>query len=72
MDNFTKSCEESVILLDGVEYLITQSDFKSVVKFLQGLKDLVVLNNSRLIIPLYENTLTTIEYSIFEREFQIL
>jgi PAS domain S-box-containing protein len=72
MDNFTKSCEESVILLDGVEYLITQSDFKSVVKFIQGLKDLVVLNNSRLIIPLYESTLTTIEYSIFEREFTIL
>lgn len=72
MENFTKRCEESVILLDGVEYLITQTDFKSVMKYLQGLKDLVVLNNSRLIIPLYENTLTNIEYSIFEREFQIL
>ena len=72
MENFTRKCEESVILLDGVEYLITQTDFKSIMKYLQGLKDIVVLNNSRLIIPLYENTLTTIEYSIFEREFQIL
>lgn len=70
--NFTQKSEESVILLDGLEYLITQISFDVVIKYLQELKDLIVLNNSRLIIPLHRNALTDKEYSILEKEFTIL
>lgn len=70
--NFTEKSAESIILLDGLEYLITQINFDIVVKFLQELKDLVVLNNSRLIIPLHRVALTDREYSVLEKEFTIL
>ena len=70
--NFTEKSEETVILLDGLEYLITQIGFDVVVKYLQELKDLVVLNNSRLIIPLHRDMLSDREYSVLEKEFTIL
>ncbi len=69
--NFTKKSEESVILLDGLEYLITQTGFDTVLKYLYELKDTIVLSNSRLIIPLHRETLSAREYTILEREFII-
>ncbi|MBU7019052.1 MAG: PAS domain S-box protein [Theionarchaea archaeon] len=72
IEDFTKKSEESVVLLDGLEYLTTQTSFETVLKYLQELKDTVVLNNSRLIISLHRETLTSREYSTLEREFTIL
>jgi PAS domain S-box-containing protein len=70
--NFTRKSEESVILLDGVEYLISQTSFKNVLGFLQELKDIIIKDNSRLIIPLHRETRSLEEYSTFEREFTII
>ncbi len=70
--DFTRKSEESVILLDGVEYLVTQIGFDTVLKFLQELKDLVVTDNSRLIISLHRDTLSEKEYSILERESTVV
>ncbi|MGC1120726.1 MAG: DUF835 domain-containing protein [Candidatus Methanofastidiosia archaeon] len=72
VDDFTKKSEESVILLDGLEYLISQTDFPAVLKHLHELRDITVLNNARLIIPLHRGTLSMREYSILEKEFSIL
>jgi hypothetical protein len=70
--DFTRRNAESVILLDGLEYLVTQVGFRTVLTHLQELKDIVVINNSRLIIPLHKDMLSPEEYSILEREFTIL
>ena len=70
--NFTRKNGESVILLDGLEYLISQTGFHTVLGHLQELKDTVAMNGSRLIIPLHKGTLTLQEYSILERGFAIL
>ncbi len=67
--DFTRKNGESVILLDGIEYLITQTDFETVLGHLQELKDVVAMSNSRLIIPLHKDTLPLKEYSFLEREF---
>ena len=72
IEDFTKKSEESVILLDGVEYLVTQMGFDTVLKFLQELKDLVVIDNSRLIISLHKDALSEKEYSILERESTVV
>jgi len=69
---FTKESEESVILLDGLEYLITHNDFNTVLKCLQELKDTIILNNSRLIIPVHKDILSPKEFSMLEREFAVL
>jgi len=70
--DFTRKSGESVILLDGVEYLITQTGFETVSKYLQELRDVIIVNNSRLIIPLHRDALSLREYSVLEREFQVL
>lgn len=69
IEDFTKKCHESAVLLDGLEYLIVQNTFASVLNHLQDLKDAVVLNNSRLIIPLHVEALPENQFSMLEREF---
>ncbi|MBU7046575.1 MAG: PAS domain S-box protein [Theionarchaea archaeon] len=72
ISDFTKKSEESVILLEGLEYLIIQVGFETVLKSVQELRDIVVMNNSRLIVPFRKDTLSEREYSILEREFTVL
>ncbi|MFQ5891878.1 MAG: DUF835 domain-containing protein, partial [Candidatus Methanofastidiosia archaeon] len=67
---FLKKAEDSVVLLEGIEYLITENDFERVLKNLHTLKDYVVLSNSRLIVSLNPNTLSERELSLLERELR--
>ena len=69
---FVERTEESVILFDGAEYLATQTSFETLLKYLQALKDIIVTSNSILIVPLFKDTLTHIEFSRLEREFCVL
>ncbi|MBU7018770.1 MAG: DUF835 domain-containing protein [Theionarchaea archaeon] len=69
---FTRASEDSVILLDGLEYLMIQTSFATATRYLQELKDMVITNNSRLIIPLHKETLSGREFSILEKEFTII
>ncbi len=72
VQDFTRKSEESVILLDGLEYLVTQMGFDTVLMYLQELRDIIVMYNSRLIIPLHKDVLSLREFSILEKEFKIL
>jgi CheY-like chemotaxis protein len=72
IQDFTKKCEESVILLEGLEYLISQISFETVLMYLQEIKDIMVTNNSRLIIPVHEEALSQKEYSMLEKEFNVV
>ena len=72
IEDFTRKSTESVILLDGVEYLMTQTSFVDVLQYVQELKDIMVINNSRLIISLYRDALSPREYSVFVREAALL
>ncbi|MDH7508441.1 MAG: DUF835 domain-containing protein [Methanomassiliicoccales archaeon] len=57
-----------VILLEGVEYLITQNDFRNVLRFLQNVKDQVVLSKSILLIPIDPSTFEQKDLSLLELE----
>ncbi|MGC1120245.1 MAG: PAS domain S-box protein [Candidatus Methanofastidiosia archaeon] len=70
--DFTRKCEESVVFLDGLEYLITQIGFDTVMKHLQELKDIVVISKSRLIVPVHKGAISEREFSILEREFVVV
>ena len=72
IEDFTRKSEESVILMDGLEYLITQTGFEPMLKYLQELKDTVALKNTRLIIPVHKETMSPREFGILEREFVVL
>lgn len=70
--DFTRKSKDSVILLDGLEYLITQIGFETALTYLQELKDIIIMYNSRLVIPLHREVLSLKEYSVLEKEFEIL
>lgn len=69
---FTRKSDETIVLLNGLEYLISQNNFGTVLKCLQEVKDIIILNNARLVLPLHRGTLSLQEYSILEKEFLIL
>jgi len=69
---FIEKSTESIVLLVGLEDLITQMNFEKVLMYLQELKDFIALNNSRLVIPLQRGILSLREYSLLEREFIVL
>ena len=71
MEFMTKS-DQSVILLDGVEYLIMNTSFETVLAYLKELRDILAITNSRLVIPLHKETLSPKEYNAFHEEFTIL
>lgn len=68
LNDFIEKNEKSVILLDGVEYLITHNNFEQILRLIQGIKDRVGICNSRLIIPINPQTLSRKEIALLERE----
>ena len=50
--NFVKDNENSIILLEGIEYLIDQNDFKSILNMIYSINDSIMRSSSILIIPL--------------------
>ena len=72
IQEFVRKSEESVILLDGVEYLVAETEFLPVLKFLHSLRDIVVIGNSRLILPVFRDTLPLNQFSMLLKEFIVL
>lgn len=60
--------ERGIILLDGLEYLITNNNFLTVLRFLQSLRDQVAINNSILLLALNPSTLEPSELNLLEKE----
>ncbi len=60
--------EGAIILLDGIEYLLSQNEFRSVMKFIQKLNDLLEKYRAYLIITISPNSLEPTEMSTLERE----
>jgi hypothetical protein len=71
LNEFLKRAEDSVILLEGVEYLIIQNSFDKVIKALHSLNDYITIFGSRLLIPVNPKTLDERELSILEKEFRV-
>ena len=69
---FIKKTTDGVVFLDGVEYLITQNDYKEILKFIQSINDSIVTSNSRLIMPLDHSTVDEQQYHLLMREMKTL
>jgi PAS domain S-box-containing protein len=72
INEFLKKVSNSVVLLEGIEYLIIQNDFDPVIKTIHSLNDYITISNSRLLIPVNPKTLSEKELSILEKEFSLL
>lgn len=69
---FLKKGGENIVLLDGIEYLVFQNDFRSILKFLHLVNEHIVMNNARFVLPVNPRTLETKELAYLEREFEKL
>ena len=62
--------EETAIVIDAMEYLILENDFRSVMKFLTTLKDIALQKNATVLVILDKNTLEKKEIALITEEFQ--
>jgi hypothetical protein len=69
---FVDENRSPVIILEGVEFLITQNDFKRVLRFLQAINEYVHSNDAFLIIPVDPLTLDQKEISLLAREMDVV
>jgi hypothetical protein len=69
MDFFSRT-RNGVVLLDGVEYLITNNDFKRVARVLEQMNDSVMQHKGYLIIPIDPRAFDSKELAIIERDFE--
>ncbi|WP_019176842.1 isoleucine--tRNA ligase [Methanomassiliicoccus luminyensis] len=65
------SKEGGVVLLDGLEYLITNNNFLTVLRFVQSLKDQAAVNGSVLLMSLNPSTLDAHELNLLEKEADV-
>jgi len=70
--NFFEANSRAVVLLSGLEYLISQNNFLKVLKLLQLLNDNVSTTSSMLIIPVVPEALNPQDVKMLERELRVL
>jgi hypothetical protein len=68
MIRFMESNPNSIVLMDGVEYLLTFNDFNRVLKSLDSLNETVWITKSRLLISLNPKALDSKQLAMIERD----
>ncbi len=66
--DFLSKGENGAVIVEGLEYLTTQNDFKSVLRFVQLVNEQVVLDKGYLLVPVDEATMDPKDFSLIERE----
>jgi GAF domain-containing protein len=72
VSEFLNMAEGGSVLLDGLEYLITENDFLKVIKFLHSLADAITTYRGRLLLSMNPEAFSAVELNIIKREFTIL
>jgi hypothetical protein len=69
---FVESMTKSVVLLEGLEYIITQNDFETVLRFINHLHDFVLARDSAVIIVIDPRVLNVRELALLERAARVV
>jgi len=69
---FIEKEENSMVVLDGIQYLISSTNFEAVLRFLRSLIDEISESTAILAISVSPETLKPQEVSILEREMEVL
>jgi isoleucyl-tRNA synthetase len=67
----TSKGEGSIIMLDCIEYLITNNTFSVVLRFIQSLRDMVAINKAILLITANPATFEPQQLNLVEREVDV-
>jgi len=69
---FTNNHNKSVVLLDGIHYLLSYFSFKEFIKTLYDVNDIVTKNKSILFIRVDPSTIDSNEFALIENELIVL
>jgi len=72
IESFMSPGEKCVLLVDGVQYLVSNTSFEGVLRFIRRLIDDFSESSSIMMISVSPGTLTTQELSILERELETI
>ena len=72
IDHFLERSKGSVVLLDGVEYLIAHNDFASILTLLHDLNERVSLTDAVLLLPVDPHAIEEREFNLLKRDLRIL
>jgi hypothetical protein len=67
INDFFRRSKNPIVLLDGIEYLITTNGFDPVLKFLHDIREWVILQKAIFILPVSPAALEEKEYALIER-----
>ncbi|MBC7108155.1 MAG: DUF835 domain-containing protein [Methanomassiliicoccales archaeon] len=68
LEKFILANEGAIIIIDGLEYMITNNDFTTVLKFVQSLRDQVAIKNAILLISINPLTVEPHNLKLLEEE----
>lgn len=69
VEHFVDSGEKTVVLLDGLEYIISHNDFQSALTLLHDLNERMAMVGSILILPIDPEALGDREFALIRRDF---
>jgi PAS domain S-box-containing protein len=72
LENFIEKADQGILLFDGLEYLVAQNGFDTVLKFTHSLNDAIMLRNSLAIWVLDPQALDLRELHILRKETRSL
>lgn len=72
INEFTTKNKESVVLLDGLEYLITNNSFSIVARVMTDINEIFMANRSILLAPTNPKAFDEKELAILERNFEVI
>jgi len=70
--SFIEDQPKSVVMIDGLEYMISLNTYDRMLQFMHQLRDLVVTNESILVVPMDPRTVTERELALLERNLEVL
>ncbi|OYT43365.1 hypothetical protein B6U90_07015 [Thermoplasmatales archaeon ex4484_6] len=68
IDIFLKNTEQGWIYIDGLEYMVSQTDFHSILRFLQFMNDKIMTSDDNILVSLDPRAFSSQEMSLMERE----
>jgi len=72
ISSFLKDSSRPVVLLDGFEYLITQNEYKSTLKFLQVIIENIAMSGGILILPINPPAMDEKDLNLLIREMTVV
>ena len=70
IQNFTKKNKNSLVLLDGIHYLLTRFSFDNLIDVFYEINDIIAENKAILILRVDPSTIDTNQMAIFENELE--